>query len=198
MVHVQSLSPVWLFVTPCTVAHQAPLSMEFSKQEYWRGLPFPSPEDLPNSGIEPESPALQAESLLSEPPGNPLALAYLYNINSNNNNINFPWCVCARPPTLDHLYPTFLILWINPWGWMLALLLFHRWESRVLLPATPCPQQLPGVAVEAAVRVWPGRGVVTDRAAQDWLPRTGFPTPNSRRGIFWKEKRKASPLPRGL
>ena len=81
--------------------------MEFSKQEYWRVLPFPSLEDLPNPGTEPESLALQADSLLSEPPGNPLALAYLYNINSNNNNINFPWCVCARPPTLDHLYPDF-------------------------------------------------------------------------------------------
>ena len=54
-----------------TVAHQAPLSKGFLRQEYWRGFPFPSPEDLPNPGIKPRSPALQAVSLLSEPPGKP-------------------------------------------------------------------------------------------------------------------------------
>ena len=48
--------------TPCTVACQAPLSLVFSKQEYWSGLPFPSPGDLPNPGIKPMSPALQADS----------------------------------------------------------------------------------------------------------------------------------------
>ena len=51
------------------MARQAPLSMEFSRQEYWSGFPFPSPEDLPDPGIEPSSP-LQADSLLSEPPRN--------------------------------------------------------------------------------------------------------------------------------
>ena len=56
-------------MTPCTVAHQAPLSMEFSRPEYWSGLPFPSAGDLPNPGIEPRSPALRAESLPTEPPG---------------------------------------------------------------------------------------------------------------------------------
>ena len=56
-------SRVQLCVTPWTVAHQAPLSMGFSRQEYWSVLPFPSPEDLPNSGIKPGSPALQADSL---------------------------------------------------------------------------------------------------------------------------------------
>ena len=59
------------FVTPWTVARQAPLSMGFSRQEYWSGLPFPSPGDLPNPGIEPGSPALQVDSLPSEPPGKP-------------------------------------------------------------------------------------------------------------------------------
>ena len=57
------------FVTPWTVDHQAPLSMEFSRQEYWSELPVPSPGDLPNPGIKPMSLALQADSLLSEPPG---------------------------------------------------------------------------------------------------------------------------------
>ena len=62
-------SRVRLFATPWTVAHQAPLSMGFSRQEYWSGLPFPSPGDLPNPGIEPRSPAMQADALTSEPPG---------------------------------------------------------------------------------------------------------------------------------
>ena len=57
---------------PWTVAYKAPLSMEFSRQEYWCGLPFPSPGDLPYTGIEPGSPALQAEALPFEPPGNSL------------------------------------------------------------------------------------------------------------------------------
>ena len=55
---VKSLSHVWLFATPWTVAYQAPPSMGFSRQEYWSALPFPSPEDLPDPGVEPGSPAL--------------------------------------------------------------------------------------------------------------------------------------------
>ena len=84
---VKLLSRVQLFATPWTVAYQAPPSMGFSKQEYWSGLPFlsssmgfsrqeywsglpfPSPGDLPNPGIEPGSPALEADVLTSEPPG---------------------------------------------------------------------------------------------------------------------------------
>ena len=58
-------------VTPWTVACQAPLSMEFSRQGYWSGLPYPPPGDLPNLGMEPRSPALQVDSLTSEPPGKP-------------------------------------------------------------------------------------------------------------------------------
>ena len=60
-----------LFVTPWTVARQAPLSMEFSRQEYWSGPPFSSPGDLTHPGTEPWSSALQANSLPSEPPGKP-------------------------------------------------------------------------------------------------------------------------------
>ena len=59
------------FATPWTVAHQAPLSMGFLRQEYWSGLPFPSPGDLPDPGIRPMSSALQADSSLSEPPEKP-------------------------------------------------------------------------------------------------------------------------------
>ena len=68
---VKSLSCVQLFAIPWTVVYQASLSMGFSRQEYWRGLPFPSPGDLPDPGIEPRSPALQADALPSEPPGKP-------------------------------------------------------------------------------------------------------------------------------
>ena len=56
-------------MSPWTVAYEAPLSMEFSRQEYWSGLPFPSPGDLSDLGIEPGSPALQADTLPSEPQG---------------------------------------------------------------------------------------------------------------------------------
>ena len=67
------LSRVPLFATPWTVAYQAPLSMGFSRQHSRRGLPFPSPGDLPDPGIKPGSPALQADALPSEPPGKPLS-----------------------------------------------------------------------------------------------------------------------------
>ena len=62
-------SHVWLFVTPWIVAHQAPLSMGFPRQEYWCGLPFPSPGDLPEPGIEPASSALAGKFFTMEPPG---------------------------------------------------------------------------------------------------------------------------------
>ena len=67
--NVKSLSHVRLFATPWTVAYQAPPTMRFSRQEYWSGLPFPSPGDRPNPGIEPRSLSLEADALTSEPPG---------------------------------------------------------------------------------------------------------------------------------
>ena len=70
-VEVKSLSGVRLSSTTWTVAYQAPPSVGFSKQEYWSGLPFPSPGDLPNPGVEPGSPALQGDALPYEPPGKP-------------------------------------------------------------------------------------------------------------------------------
>ena len=76
-VKVKSLSHVRLFGTPWTVAYQAPPFMGFSSQEYWSGLPFPSPGDLPDPGIEPGSPAFQADALTSEPPGKPRACQVL-------------------------------------------------------------------------------------------------------------------------
>ena len=68
---VKSFSCVRLFVTPWTVAYQAPWSVGFSRQEYWSGLPFPFPGDLPNPGIEPRSPPLQTDTFPSEPLGFP-------------------------------------------------------------------------------------------------------------------------------
>ena len=65
------LSRVWLFVTLQTAAFQAPLSLGFSKQEYWSGLPYPLPEDLPKPGMESESPALADMFFTTEPPGKP-------------------------------------------------------------------------------------------------------------------------------
>ena len=70
MSEVKWLSRVQLFATPWTVARQAPLSMEFSRQEYWSGLSFPSPGDLPHPWIKPTSPAFQSYSL-TLPPGKP-------------------------------------------------------------------------------------------------------------------------------
>ena len=69
---MKSLSRVRLFATPWTVAYQASPSMGFSRQEYWSGLPFPSPGDLPDPGIEPRSLVLEAGALTSKPPGKPM------------------------------------------------------------------------------------------------------------------------------
>ena len=65
--------------TPWAAARQAPLSMGVSRQEYWSGWPFPSPGHLPNPGIEPGSPALQADSLASEPPEKPYCMSWVFN-----------------------------------------------------------------------------------------------------------------------
>ena len=88
-VKVKSLSRVRLFATPWTVAYQAPLSMGFSRQECCSGLPFPSPGDLPNPGIEPGSPTLQADALPSEPSGKDTAT---HNFGSSSTIIHDGWC----------------------------------------------------------------------------------------------------------
>ena len=79
-VKVKPLSRVRLFATPWTVAYQAPPSMGFPRQEYWNGLPFPSPGDLPNPGIKPWYPAVEADALTSEPPGKPKKEKRLYHL----------------------------------------------------------------------------------------------------------------------
>ena len=79
-VKLKSLSRVRLFATSWTVAYQAPPSMGFSRHEYWNGLPFPSPGDLPDPGIEPRFPTLRADASTSEPPGKPPVLS-LHSLN---------------------------------------------------------------------------------------------------------------------
>ena len=87
---MKSLSCARLFPIPWAVVYQAPPSMGFSGQEYWNGLPFHSPGDLPDPGIEPRSPALEADALTSEPPGKPhedeIRLKELFAANSNLRN----------------------------------------------------------------------------------------------------------------
>ena len=92
------LSRAQLFATPWTVAYQAPPSVGFSRQEYWSGLPFPPPGDLPNPGIEPGSPALQADAVaFPEPPesthyymANPF-MANRWGNSGNSDRLYFPW-----------------------------------------------------------------------------------------------------------
>ena len=90
-------------VTPWTVAHQVPLSMRFSRQEYWSGLPCPSPGGLPDPGIEPGFPTLQADSLLPKPPGK------FFFFFSNNG---LQWIRPLRIQTLVNSPPHWL------WDWM--------------------------------------------------------------------------------
>ena len=100
------LSCVQLFAIPWTVAYQAPPSMGFSRQEYWSGLPFPSPGDLPDPGIEPGSPALQADVLTSEPPGKPhILMVHLY-----ENGIIFLSLLCWNHITRVLIFSSFLFL----------------------------------------------------------------------------------------
>ena len=89
----KSLSHVWLFVTLWTVACQALLSMGFSRQKYWSGLPFPSPRNLPDPGIEPASPALAGRFFTPEPLGKPL----LCSIHLKKKICYFPWARLLSP-----------------------------------------------------------------------------------------------------
>ena len=112
---VKWLRRAQLFVTPWTVAYQAPPSMGFSRQEYWSEVPFPSPGNLPSPGNEPGSPALQADALPSEPPGKPLVRTVLRcNMDKNQGKLAPTWnrrkksffpCFFAFQPILKKVYP---------------------------------------------------------------------------------------------
>ena len=97
------------FVSPWTVALQAPLFMEFSSQEYWSGLPFPSPGNLPNPGIEPTSPALQVDSLLLSHQGSPMSAL----LSSEIIHVHLP----PHPPTQ---YLLFSVVWLLVAGPLLS------------------------------------------------------------------------------
>ena len=87
---VKALSRVLLFLTPWAVAYQAPRSVGFFRHEYWSGLPFPFPADLPDLGVEPGSPALQADALLTELPGKTLGIShFLEEISNLSHSIVF-------------------------------------------------------------------------------------------------------------
>ena len=112
---VKSLSRVQLFVTPGTVAYQAPPSTGFSRQEYWSGLPFPSPGYLPNPGVKPGSPAFQADALTSEPPGKPSrCLISIYSVIV----IKLAFCLCCGCCfcLLSSLHPTPSLVIVPPPG----------------------------------------------------------------------------------
>ena len=111
----QFLNCVWLFVTPWTVAHQAPLSMGFSRQEYWSGLPFPPPEDLPDPGIKPASLELAGRFFITELKGRPILLIqYVKKINNSTCNQFF---------TL--LIKILLLFVLNFWSLVNILCLWH-------------------------------------------------------------------------
>ena len=108
-------------MTPWAVAYQAPLSMRFSRQEYWSGLPFPSPGDLSDPGIEPKSPSLQADALPSEPPGKPIQYCrfslVIYFIHSSiyiyvYPNLPIPSPTC--PLVSIHLFSMSLYFYLEP------------------------------------------------------------------------------------
>ena len=102
---VKSLSHVQLFATPWTAASQTLLSMGFSRQENWSGLPLPSPRDLPNSGIEPGSHTLQADALLSKPPVKPII--------KSNFNFSFIFRMFFPLQQLRCIFPFLQVLF--PW-----------------------------------------------------------------------------------
>ena len=101
---MKSLNCVRLFETPLTVAYQTSPSMGFSRQEYWSGLPFPSPRDLPDPGIEPGSPNLEAGTLTSEPPGKPNRLIVAINLKGMEIS-DHEWYVCQLSGMSDFLWP---------------------------------------------------------------------------------------------
>ena len=126
-VKVKLFSRVLLFATPWAVAYQAPLFMGFSRQEYWSGLPFPSPGDLPSTGVQPGPPALQTDTLLSEPPGinasfswssTTLSTMFIFNYFLTLHLVFFilPITVCKCVMSLAYL-PSFTHLSIGLGNW---------------------------------------------------------------------------------
>ena len=141
-----SLICVRLFVTQWTVACQTPLSVEFSRQEYWSGLPFTSPGDLPDPGIEPRSPALQEDSLLLRHLGSPMTPIHTYDAilrHLSEMHCGHMW-LSGFSPSLAALLglsgpgvglvpdlSCWTVLWVTPFALAMALLLSSEtdWEG---------------------------------------------------------------------
>ena len=124
-VKVKSLTCVWLFVTPWTVVYQATLSMEFSRQDYWSGLTFPPPGDLPNPGIEPRSPTVQADALQSTH----ITVNLLPKIVEDSYLVSF---ISRISSTLLEKSPTFL-LFVLPTSWFVNFLVPQTPKSSIQL-----------------------------------------------------------------
>ena len=163
-----NFSHVWLFATPWTVARQAPLSLEFSRQEYWSGLPFPSPGDLPDPGIKPGAPVLQVDSLPSEPLGKPpgkedsvssVHLNFLGNsfkIYKINISVSLPVQYCVDPCRV-------------PWSHQLCA-------------------QLSCLVADQGSASWPAQVTTTFLCVHLWLLRLPFPMGSlleASRTLFW-------------
>ena len=151
----QSPSPVHLFATLWTVAHQAPPSLGFPRQEFWSGLAFPSPGDLPSPGVElssPEPPALQEDSFPTEPLGKPRELSYKHLRASHAKPLlRLPWVIprpgsrhwSPKPEELLKLTSTdlFILSHGNPSEGPASLCLLSRplEPPPTLWPCTTCP-----------------------------------------------------------
>ena len=122
------LSHVWLFVTPWAVARQTPLSMGFSRQEYWSGLPFPSLGDLPDPEVKPGPLALQANFLLSEPPGKPKMT------NSRCDLVLLSQCTFSLKPSLALLASLLACLLLSHQQVFFLLQYFHPPTKRLYIP----------------------------------------------------------------
>ena len=139
-VKVNSLSHVRLFATPWTIAYQASPFIGFSMQEYWSGLPFPSPQNLPNPGIEPRSPSLQGDSLLSELPGK----SSTFLVPPNPSGLNFLLEALISASSLGQLswdvtsqHFVFLVPWLFPDLLLASLLIWtHSLKAKPGIPSS--------------------------------------------------------------
>ena len=149
---VKSLSHVRLFATPWTVARQAPLSMRFSRQECWSGLPFPSPGDLPDPGIEPGSPALESDALTYDPPGKPKSTIQFSSVTQACLTLCDPMTRSTPGLPVHHQLPEFTQTHIHRVHD--AIQPSHPWSSLLLLP--PIPPSITVFSSESTLRMrWP-------------------------------------------
>ena len=167
-----SLSRVQLFSTPWTVTHQAPLSLGFSRQEHWSGLPFPSPGDLPKPGMQPRSPALQADFLPSELPQKPKCGCMYVHYYSSHFVLRYTWPMCACLLSRISHIRLFETLWTVACQAPLSMG-FSRQEYWSGLPCPP-PGDLPNPGIKPSVSLcllhWTGRFFTTRASweAHNW------------------------------